>query len=679
MNLMRLVLIIFLLFIPFQTIVSQDNINLSKLDSVIHFRNLSKNNDLSLEERLNLAKKASYYSLKLNIDTTTVLNNRNLSYLYLSLGDYEQFRKVNHQNLKLAINLKDTLVIAIANNNLAYYHHHYQQNDSAYFYYTKALKKFEELKNLFSQETILRNISMIQLTEKDYVGSEESAIQALKITQKLSESETVLEGQWVLYNRLGIISLDLKQYGKALDYYEKAINISDKQLDGYFNKYTSIHNKASVYRKQRDFKKAIELYQSILKEKRLFEIDPTFYPLILDNLAFTKFEANETDYDNIEQMLKKALKISDSLGERVIKLGVLVDLSKFYKGIEKKDSSLAYANQTYKLAKEISNNDILLESMLILSELNSGEEGKKYLNEHIKLSDSLLFNERAARNKFARIAFETDEIERENERITRERLWLIGLSMFLILTSVLIFIVITQRAKNKELRFKQSQQEANEEIYNLMLSQQDKVDEARTNEKKRISQELHDGILGRLFGTRLSLDSLNFSEGKEALLKRSNYISDLKTIEEDIRKISHDLNTDFVSGSGFIDILSELIDKQSDAFQLKYDFKHEDDINWEDVSNKTKINIYRIIQESLQNIYKHAKANSVKISIKSKNDVICLSISDDGKGFDLHKSKKGIGLKNIKSRVNELDGKVNFDSEINKGTTITINIPYQSI
>ncbi len=617
--------------------------------------------------------------MKLNIDTTTVLNNRNLSFLYLSLGDYEQFKKVNHQNLKLAINLKDTLVIAIANNNLAYYHHHNQQNDSAYYYYTKALKKFEELKNLFNQETILRNISMIQLTEKDYVGSEESAIQALKITQKLTESETVLEGQWVLYNRLGIISLDLKQYAKALDYYEKAIDISEKQRDGYFNKYTSIHNKASVYRKQRDFKKALELYQSILKEKELFEIDPTFYPLILDNLAFTKFEANETDYDEIEQMLKKALKISDSLEERVIKLGVIVDLSKFYNGIGRKDSALAYAQQTYKLAKEISDNDILLESMLILSELNPGEEGKKYLNEHIRLNDSLLFNERAARNKFARIAFETDEIERENERISRERLWLIGLSMFLILTSVLIFIVITQRTKNKELRFKQSQQEANEEIYNLMLSQQDKVDEARANEKKRISQELHDGILGRLFGTRLSLDSLNFSDSKEAIQKRLNYISDLKTIEEDIRKISHDLNTDFVSGSGFMDILTELIEKQSHAFQLQYQFNHEDDINWEDVSNKTKINLYRIIQESLQNIYKHAKAYSVKISIKSKNDVICLTISDDGKGFDIHKSKKGIGLKNIKSRVDELDGKVNFDSEINKGTTITINIPYQSI
>jgi signal transduction histidine kinase len=477
---------------------------------------------------------------------------------------------------------------------------------------------------------------------------------------------------------LGIISRELKQYDKALDYYEKAIEISNKQKSGYSNKYTTINNIASIFRNKGEFEKALELYQSILKEKRLFEIDPTFYPLILDNIAFTKFQANETDYDGIEQMLKKALKISDSLEERVIKLGITIDLSKFYKGIKVKDSALLYAQKTYKLSKEISNNDILLESMLLLSELNPGEEGKKYLNEHIKLSDSLLFNERSARNKFARIAFETDEIERENERISRERLWLLGVSIGLVLTLVLLYIVITQRSKNKELRFRQSQQEANEEIYNLMLSQQDKVDEARSNEKKRISQELHDGILGRLFGTRLSLDSLNFTEGKDAIKTRSNYISELKTIEEDIRKISHDLNTDFVSGSSFMDIITELIEKQTEAYQLKFEFKHDDRINWEDISNKTKINIYRIIQESLQNIYKHADASMVKISFKPKNNVICLNISDDGKGFDIHKSKKGIGLKNISSRVNELEGKVNFDSEINKGTTITINFPYQS-
>ena len=674
---MRLVLTIFILLFPFINIVSQDNIHLSLQDSVIYYRNRSKDNNLSLKERLELAQKASNLSSKLEIDTTTILNNRNLSYLYLVLEDYEPFRKVNRQNLELAIKLKDTFVMAIANNNLGYYYID-RQHDSAYYYYNRALKFYSDLNDLPSQSSILTNIGKIQLSEKDYVGSEESSIQALKLILQLPQTERNLDRQWILNNRLGIISRALKQYSKSLEYHEKALEISNKMQDGNYNRLTSINNQAEIYRNLDNPKKALELYQSIIDNNDLFKIDPSFYASVIENIAFAKFEAKETDYDTIERMLKEAYKISDSIDDFVRKSEVDIYLSKFYKGLNKTEEAMPYAKEAYDLAKQSSTNELLLESMLLLSELNPGEEGKKYLNEHIRLSDSLLFNERTARNKFARIAFETDEIEKENERISRERMWLIALSGGLILTLVLLYIIITQRSKNKQLKFEQAQRLANEEIYNLMLSQQDKVEEARTNEKKRISQELHDGILGRLFGTRLSLDSLNFIEGKDAVKTRSNYISELKTIEEDIRKISHDLNTDFVSGSGFMDIITELIEKQTHAYQLKYEFNHHDHINWEAVSNKTKINIYRIIQECLQNIYKHAEASKVKIGFKAKKNVICLNISDDGKGFDIHKSRKGIGLKNISSRVRELEGKVNFDSKINEGTTVAIDIPYHS-
>ena len=279
----------------------------------------------------------------------------------------------------------------------------------------------------------------------------------------------------------------------------------------------------------------------------------------------------------------------------------------------------------YKIAKETSSNDILLESLMVLSELKDGEKAKVYLNEYIKLSDSLLKVERNVRNKFARIEFETDKVEEENEKITQQLIWLIIISGGLLVLMLVLYIVVKQRERQKELQFQKDQQNANEEIYNLMLSQQDKVDEARANEKIRISKELHDGILGRLFGTRLSLDSFNFSEGKAAIDKRASYISELKIIEEDIRKVSHDLSTDFVSGSGFMTIISELIVKQTTAYQLEYTFNFTDDVQWGLIPNKIKINIYRIIQESLQNIYKHANAKWVKISFELKNNVICLS------------------------------------------------------
>ena len=162
---------------------------------------------------------------------------------------------------------------------------------------------------------------------------------------------------------------------------------------------------------------------------------------------------------------------------------------------------------------------------------------------------------------------------------------------------------------------------------------------------------------------------------EEAAKNRSHYIDQLKTIETEIRKISHDLNSDFVSDSSFIDIIKALIETQTTAYNLKFEFSNDDAIDWEEMPNKTKIHIYRMLQETMQNIYKHANASLVKISFQLKNNVILCAIEDNGSGFNVNKARKGIGLKNIDSRVKEIEGKAEIFSKIDTGTTIKIFIP----
>src|SRR5690606_40824485 len=89
--------------------------------------------------------------------------------------------------------------------------------------------------------------------------------------------------------------------------------------------------------------------------------------------------------------------------------------------------------------------------------------------QYISLNDSIQKNERARRDKFFRIRYETNKIEQEKERIARERMWLIILLAGVLVTFFLIYIILSQRAKNKKLKFARQQQETNEEIYNLML------------------------------------------------------------------------------------------------------------------------------------------------------------------------------------------------------------------
>lgn len=674
-RLFRYKILSLLIVIVSTTVYGQDMPTL--YDSIRKFRTLSAEENLDLNQRLFYAKKATELAHTTKIDSTILYSNRQLSFIYLLMDNYDPFREINYESLKLAIKLKDTSSLAAVNNNLGYYHLQDAKTDSSYYYYSKALNFFIYLKNSESESKTLLNIANIQETEKDYVGSEESAINAIKILKSLPKNEDHLDNLWTLNNLIGIVSLKLKSYDRAILYHNKALGYSDEMKYGYYNRLYSNNNLAEVYKRKGDFDKSIELYQKVVDKKRdYFKDDPSFYAIALANLAYSKSLKKEKNIAEIKAMFYEAKNLSETLDDELAKTGIAIDLARFYSDLGTKDSAYYYANRSRKLSEESSNNELLLESLLILSNLKGGDEGNRYLKRHIKLTDSLLNVERNARNKFARLELETEELEAENEQISKENLYLAILSIGLLFSGTLIYVVILQRTKNRKLKLIQVQQKANEDIYNLMLGQQDKVDEARAKEKIKVSKELHDGVLGRLFGTRLSLDIMNSKDGKEATLTRANYIGQLKTIEEDIRKISHELNTDFVSGTGFMDIVAELIDNQKQPYGLECDFNYTDDISWDLVSNKTKINIYRIIQESMQNIYKHANAKVMKIRILLEKDLICLEIVDDGDGFNTSKSKKGIGLKNMTSRVEDINGKITFISQLGNGVTVNVKFPY---
>ena len=531
---------------------------------------------------------------------------------------YDLYRNINYKNLKLAKKLKDSLSIVSAFHNLAWYHSLESQNDSAYFYYSNTLKFYTALKNIRGQGEVLLNIANIQEDEHDYVGAEINAFRAVDLIETLPKTENNLNSLWSLHNTIALTSLKLGDFDKAIEYHNKSLNYSSKISDNYIYELFTKLNLATAYNKIGDYNKSISLYNELLKNKNLFEYDPNTYVTILNNLAFTKLINKKDNGIEIYKMLKQASKLSDSLEDDQNKLVINSSLAEYFLSKNEKDSAFYYNDQTLTLAKEINSNEVVLESLVLMSRIKGGDEGISYLNEHRILSDSLLQKERRIRNKFVRIDYETDQLEADNATLSKERLLFLILSIGLFALLALLYVVITQRNKNRELKFAQTQQQANEEIYNLMLVQQDKVEEGRTVEKKRISQELHDGILGRLFGTRLSLDSLNMVHTDDAVKNREKYIGELQTIEQEIRKISHDLNADFIVGTSFIDLVKTLIETQTKAYGLEYHFTDDTHINWEDIPNKNKIHVYRMLQETMQNIYKHAQANYINIGFQLK-------------------------------------------------------------
>lgn len=607
-------------------------------------------------------------------------NNQNTrNSLSLVVSNFDKLGDIDKTNISskllqtISISSKDTLNLA---NAYYYFGNTYLSkdvSDSAYYYYLKAEKIFLKKGDGRLLSDLYLNKSIIQLTFNDYLGAEFSSAQALKFS-RLNQN---LLGQYDAYTNLGVASHGNENYMKAVEYHEKALKIAkDNNLHPeYYLQEISLNNIGNCYQNLRKYNEAIKVFERALQNKQLYYRKPGLYATLLDNLAYCKFKLKSKD--NFQTLFFKALRVRDSLKLYSKVIYSKIHLSEFYQ--EKKDtlSSQKYALDALRMAKSTQISNDLLISLKQLS-LVQNRDAAKYSNEYIKISDSLQQEERKAKDKFARIAFETDEIIQQKDKLTEQNRALLYFFIGTLFLGILLFVIRTQRAKNRELLLKQQQQKVNEEIYNLMISQQATIEENRVKEKKRIAQELHDGVLGRLFGARLNLDSLNRFSDEESINNRFNYLNELKNIEQDIREISHDLNREkYVLINNFVAIVSNLLEEQSSSFDPILTSSLDESIKWDKVANTVKINLYRILQESLQNINKYANAKHITVEFKNQDNHILLTITDDGDGFDVNTKKRGIGLQNMQSRVAECEGTFEIKSKKGKGTQTTVSVPME--
>jgi signal transduction histidine kinase len=299
-----------------------------------------------------------------------------------------------------------------------------------------------------------------------------------------------------------------------------------------------------------------------------------------------------------------------------------------------------------------------------------------YVNEYIKVSDSINIIQKNAHQKYARIEYETSRIEDENKILTSKNFYILIISFLLILSLVIIFVFRYFKYKNKELKFLKIQQKANEEIYLLLTEQQEKINAAKDKEKARIAKELHDGVMNKIYGVRMNLGFFNSKIEMEIIEKRKEYIFELQNIENEIRTISHDLShSAFLDVKDFNILLLNLIESQKGITDTQFRYLYDPNFEWITVQNIYKINLYRILQEAILNINKYANAKNCDIKIEHEDtDSIKMSIIDDGQGFDIYNFRAGIGLINMYERTEALGGTFQIESKIGVGTKIEVKL-----
>jgi signal transduction histidine kinase len=640
-------------------------------ESLSQLQNIIDSDSLSIKEMNDVYKKSFVLIKNDNFSSSNKQFLLKAIKFYSEQSDWENLNNLNKYLLQNSLATKDTTTIALC---FFYSGERCYNNDvldSAFYFYSKAEKLLVNNYSSKIRPTIFLNKSTIQLNINDFSGAEYYASKALKSYRMDND----YLGQYDSYTNLGIASFGKENFIKAIEYHRKALDISIKNdiNKEFFLKEISRNNIGNCYQNNEDYRKAIVEFELALQNKSLATLKPSLYATLIDNVAYSRFKISNNP--GTVKLFLKSLKIRDSLKLTSRVILSKLHLSEYYLINFDTISSQKYANEALKLAKTTNIPNDLLTSLKQLS-LVEHKNAAKYSKEYIKISDSIQLEERKSKDKFARIAFETDEIILEKDKLAEQNRSLLYFFVGTLFVGVLLFVIRTQRAKNMELILKQQQQKANEDIYNLMISQQATIEESREKEKKRIAQELHDGVLGRLFGARLNLDSLNRFTDDDSINNRFNYLNELKNIEQDIREISHDLNREkYILINNFVAIVTNLIEEQKNAFSAQVNFTIDEKIKWDRVANTTKINLYRMLQEALQNCNKYANAAKIEVVFELIQDSIQLTISDNGNGFDAKSKKKGIGLQNMVSRTNECKGKLEVDSTKGLGTTIKILIP----
>lgn len=199
--------------------------------------------------------------------------------------------------------------------------------------------------------------------------------------------------------------------------------------------------------------------------------------------------------------------------------------------------------------------------------------------------------------------------------------------------------------------------------------------DGQEKERREIGRELHDNIGQQLTTVKLFLDMLknNVSEEGSELMQLS--LKGINDVINEVRAMSRSLVPYTLKDLGLVESISELIDSLQRTQSLQVYFEHAgfDDSN---IPENQQLTIFRIVQEQMNNICKHANANSVTIQLQLKSGQIVLNISDNGRGFNMQTVRKGLGLTNMRNRAELFGGKVSIISEEGYGTLMSVSLPF---
>ena len=540
-------------------------------------------------------------------------------------------------------------------------------NDRALEAINTSIEFYKKAKYAKGTALSIMNKGNIYLKKAEHKKAAENYFEALKIAEKNNLRKEI----GLLNKNIGTLFFNQNKNEEALLYANKALKIfteidNKKEIAGI------LINIANVYYAKYDSKNSIEYSNRALKLSEELK-DSVNMAKLYNNLGAVLYE-EKIDTVKALQYLLKSLELKKALGIEDDLIFANTNVATMYANRGEYDEAKKYLDIAFEMAKKFGHREELKEIYSVYSIIYYGKKDYKKAvdNERLygKYKDSILNEENSKIVEEINTKYKT--AEKDNEIITQKsKIFKRNVAVFSLLGLLLLGLVYYKNYQNRQ-KIK---------LQREILHQQDlatkAVMNAEDNERKRMATHLHDGI-----GQLLSAVNMNVSvldemrdndEGYSKILGKTKDI--LNEAIADVRSLSHQIMPNMLIKNSLSNALRELIEK-SNSPRLNITLYMEG-LN-DAIDQNIQIVLYRTIQECINNTIKHAEASHINISIIQDREKITTHISDNGKGFDIFKmnsKNEGLGLENIRSRIDILKGNFDVKSKEGEGTSIKVEIP----
>lgn len=606
-------------------------------------------------------------------DSIKLIAYGDLCYNY-GFVDFDKALAYGKEALAMAQKLNNQKAIALAYSDLGNCYTRVNKLTEALVFHKKAYGLRMQLGLDLKAAGSLSNIAIIYKQQGKFKESAEYMMRALRIYE--SKNDSVMMA--LVKGNLANLYLNTNKLKIAKKYLDESFQIAkSKQIKSLLATGHSSYTEYYILMKKFDLALSNGMQSAAILEKQNKRTD---LAIIYNSIGQIYYEKRE--FGKAMEYYEKSLSIRKELGDEMgiascyKNMGICQTEQKNYKAAEdnykaalvlfKKNNTKEYLNECNKLLADL------------YEKQNKYDKAIYYLKEGKKIEDSVYNRDTEAKLNELNIQYETEKKENllkiQAYELSKRNTYLFVALGLLVLSVLIAYLLMAN------MRFKQSVK-----LQKEILKQQDLatkgIIEAEERERKRIASDLHDGI-GQMFSAvRMNLSSISTDIDFKNTDKKILYDKTIGLVDEsckEVRAISHNMMPNVLLRSGLASAVRDFISKIDDSV-LKvsletYGLNDRLDSNIETV-------LYRVIQESVNNVIKHSGANQLDIQINVEENEITVTIEDNGKGFDTSNKDNfsGIGLKNIITRVEFLKGTVEWDSSVGNGTLVAIHIPLNSI